>query len=194
MDSRATIIEQSNDLFYRMGFVGVSIEAVLDASGTSRGTFYKHFRSKHDVATAVLRYRADLFERAIADAIEGAADVPAVSDALFEALRAWQNRFGARGCLFQTAASEYGRQHPDVFRLARDHKIRIQSLVEVALTRTGARDARRGAEQLLLLFEGAVALGQFGDQERHIDAAKDAASSLRFDRARGAKDEGTECR
>lgn len=181
MSSRSAIIERSNDLFYQKGFVAVSIETVLEASGTSRGTFYKHFRGKQDVAIAVLQYRADLFERAVAKALDDAADVTPVSDALFETLRAWHARFGARGCLFQTAASEYGRHHPEVFRLARDHKVRIHDLVEVALTRAGARKARRGAEQLLLLFEGAVALGQFGDQERHIDAAKDAASALKLD-------------
>lgn len=177
-DSRTTIVERSNELFYRLGFVGVSVEAVLDASGTSRGTFYKHFRGKHDVALAVLEYRADLYETEIGRAVDGAPDAAGIAEGLFEALRAWHARYGARGCLFQTAASEYGRQHPDVFRLARDHKVRVRGLLETALARAGARDTRGAAEQLLLLLEGAVALGQFDDQQRQIDAARRAALAL----------------
>ncbi|GGK22164.1 TetR/AcrR family transcriptional regulator [Salinarimonas ramus] len=178
IESRQAIVERSNDLFYEAGFVGVSIEAVLDASGLSRGTFYKHFSGKHDVALAVLEYRGTKFEGALAEALADAADTRAVAVALFRVLREWQRRHGARGCLFQTAASEYGRRHADVFRLASDHKIRVRGLVEVALHRAGATDYRRAADELLLLFEGAVALGQFHDHERQIDAAERAAAAL----------------
>jgi len=179
-DSRIAIVQASNELFYRLGFVGVSVEELLAASGLSRGTFYKHFRSKHAVASAVLAYRAALFEAAIARALESADGVPASVDALFDVLAAWHLAHGAHGCLFQTAASEYGRRHPDVFRLARDHKVRVRGLLETGLARAGVRETRRGAEQLLLFLEGAVALGQFGEQQREIDAARRIARALDY--------------
>lgn len=177
-DSRSTIVERSNELFYRSGFVGVSVEDVLNASGTSRRTFYQHFRGKHDVALAVLEYRAGLFEVEVERAMARARDAAGVVTALFGALRDWHQRYGARGCLFQTAASEYGRHHADVFGLARDHKVRVRGLLETALSRTGCRDVRSAAGQLLLLLEGAVAMGQFEDQRRQFDVAERAASAL----------------
>ncbi|MGP9821634.1 TetR/AcrR family transcriptional regulator [Salinarimonas sp. NSM] len=177
-ESHASIVEAANDLFYRRGFVGVSVEDLLAASGLSRGTFYKHFRSKHAVVLTVLAHRAALFEQAIARGLADAQGHGAIVDALFAALSDWHETHGARGCLFQTAASEYGRGHPDVLRLARDHKIRVRGLVETALARAGLRDARFAAEPLMLLMEGAVALGQFADQRRQIEAARRVARSV----------------
>ncbi|MGJ3265435.1 MAG: TetR/AcrR family transcriptional regulator [Salinarimonas sp.] len=177
-DSHDMIVRTSNDVFYRLGFVGVSVEELLSASGLSRGTFYKHFRSKHEAVLAVLAYRAGLFEDAITRRVEQAAGVPALVDALFDALAEWHVVHGARGCLFQTAASEYGRHHADVVRLARDHKVRVRARLETALARAGMRHPRPGAEQLMLLMEGAVALGQLDDQARQIDAARHTASAL----------------
>lgn len=178
MDSYTAIVSRSNSLFYRKGFVGIAIESILEESGVSRGTFYKYFESKRDVVLAVLKFRAEIFENTILNALGGALDERGVSDALFDVLRDWHARYGARGCLFQTAASEYGRHHPEVFQLARDHKHRLQHVVESALSRVGSRSPRRTAEQLLLLLEGAVALGQFGDQQGRIDAARSLAATL----------------
>ncbi|WP_029032140.1 TetR/AcrR family transcriptional regulator [Salinarimonas rosea] len=177
-ESRGLIVETADDVFYRRGFVGVSVEDLLAASGLSRGTFYKHFRSKHAVVLAVLARRAALFEDAIARGLADAHGRDAIADGLFAALADWHATHGARGCLFQTAASEYGRGHPDVLRLARDHKTRVRGLVEAALARAGVRDARSAAEPLVLLMEGAVALGQFADQRRQIEAARRVARSV----------------
>ncbi len=44
--TRAKIVESARVLFNRHGFDGVTIDALMEAAGLTRGGFYNHFRSK----------------------------------------------------------------------------------------------------------------------------------------------------
>jgi AcrR family transcriptional regulator len=52
--TRHQIIDASTLLFAARGYEGVSIEAILQACGISRGALYHHFSSKEAIFTAVL--------------------------------------------------------------------------------------------------------------------------------------------
>jgi len=51
--TRAHIVEAAAQLFSKNGYNATSIEAILLASGMSRGAFYHHFKSKEQVFEAV---------------------------------------------------------------------------------------------------------------------------------------------
>ena len=63
------ILEHARRLLLSQGFQGFSLDDLAKAIEYSKGTIYLHFQSKEDlalaVATAALKERADLFERAI---------------------------------------------------------------------------------------------------------------------------------
>ena len=64
----------ATELFARHGYDATSIEAVLRASGASRGALYHHFADKRTLFEAVLRHvHADAVQQTI-DAARGAAD------------------------------------------------------------------------------------------------------------------------
>jgi AcrR family transcriptional regulator len=51
--TRSELIRVATELFAQRGYEGTSIEAVLSASGASRGALYHHFSSKADLFEAV---------------------------------------------------------------------------------------------------------------------------------------------
>jgi AcrR family transcriptional regulator len=72
--TRAHLIDVATRLFAERGYDGTSIEAVLDASGVSRGSLYHHFPSKEALFWAVLEGIAARVGQQIADVERGAPD------------------------------------------------------------------------------------------------------------------------
>src|SRR5206468_3096281 len=50
-EQRRTLVEGAAHVFAREGYMHASVASILDASGLSRGTFYRHF---HDLREAFL--------------------------------------------------------------------------------------------------------------------------------------------
>ncbi len=49
------IIEESFKLFYENGFSKTSIPDIMRKTGPSKGAFYHHFKSKHELGQKVMR-------------------------------------------------------------------------------------------------------------------------------------------
>ena len=58
-NTREKIIDAAWQLFYRQGYDDTTVEEIIEASGTSRGSFYHYFRGKD----ALLSTLADVFDR-----------------------------------------------------------------------------------------------------------------------------------
>ena len=58
-DTKGRIIQAAWDLFYRQGYDDTTVEEIIAASGTSRGSFYHYFEGK-DALLSSLSY---LFDR-----------------------------------------------------------------------------------------------------------------------------------
>lgn len=54
MSLKEKIISESLKLFSSKGFINTSISDIMEASGTSKGGLYNHFRNKEDLFSAVL--------------------------------------------------------------------------------------------------------------------------------------------
>lgn len=62
-ESYGRIIGAANTLFSRQSYVGTSIEDIAREAGISRVTFYKHFKTKMDVAVGILdQYTARMID------------------------------------------------------------------------------------------------------------------------------------
>jgi AcrR family transcriptional regulator len=79
--TRAHLLKVATELFAAEGYEATSIEAVLKASGVSRGALYHHFANKEAVFAAVL----EMVEGRVAKEVAGAA---AGATNPFDALRA----------------------------------------------------------------------------------------------------------
>lgn len=70
-ESRQRIVAAATELFAESGFDGVSLNAVIERSATSKGTLYHHFASKEDLYATVLE---DMLDRVWASFDRGAVE------------------------------------------------------------------------------------------------------------------------
>jgi AcrR family transcriptional regulator len=63
-EQRRTLVDAAAHVFARDGYANASVAAILEASGLSRGTFYRHFRDLREAFLAVQEHGSDvLYER-----------------------------------------------------------------------------------------------------------------------------------
>lgn len=60
--SRDKILLSAASLFYRCGYQSTSVDDILAISGVAKSNFYYHFKSKEDLACAVLDQRFEEYE------------------------------------------------------------------------------------------------------------------------------------
>ncbi len=176
MDKRAELIAAADRLFDRHGFMATSMDQLTDAAGMSSRTLYKHIGSKTELIVAVLAERHQRFMRRM--------EVESV-DALFAALEKWVATEGANGCLFLRAVGETGGDVPEVVDVMADHKamlgLRIEQIVK---TEVPGRHATDLAEQILVLFEGAMTASIYRGLYA-VQSARQAATALIAQARRG---------
>lgn len=68
--TRARLADAAVDCFSLTGYVATSIEDITAAAGTTRATFYRHFKSKADVVMEVLRHLDEEYEPVYAALVE----------------------------------------------------------------------------------------------------------------------------
>jgi AcrR family transcriptional regulator len=83
---RAELVEVAKSLFAERGYEGTSIDAVLEATGISRGALYHHFDSKEALFEAVFLDLEEEIGRRVLETTEGLTDPV---DVLRTAGRAW---------------------------------------------------------------------------------------------------------
>ena len=58
--TRERVVTAAGRLFRRYGYNGVGIDEIMAAAGLTRGGFYAHFKSKHDLFAAALAEELEL--------------------------------------------------------------------------------------------------------------------------------------
>ncbi|QDL91992.1 TetR/AcrR family transcriptional regulator [Paroceanicella profunda] len=169
MDTETRLIQAAERLFDRHGFTATGMDRLTAAAGMSSRTLYKHAGSKAALLTAVLaardrRFMARLEQGGVA--------------ALFDALAAWLEAEGARGCLFLRSLAETGGDLPEVAEAVAAHKAAFhRRLGEIVAAECGGAEDAALTEQVLVLFEGATAAAVYRGPGA-VTAARQAALTL----------------
>ncbi|HEY0817582.1 MAG TPA: TetR family transcriptional regulator [Rhizobacter sp.] len=167
------ILEAADRLFYGLGIQAVGVDAVAHEAGISKRTLYKHYPSKGELVAAYLARRtlqAIPFEGAPAQQLLG----------LFDGLERLFASKRYRGCAFVNAMAELSgeRQHPAV-AVACEHKARRLAQAQALLQSLGVKEPALLAEQIMVLFEGAVAVSMVrGGDPQVARSAREAARVL----------------
>lgn len=145
------ILEAAERLFYGQGIQAVGVDAIAAAARVSKRTLYRHYASKDLLVAAYLQRRAHALI-----SHEGAPCARVLQ--AFTGLERWFASSRFRGCPFVNAVCELGAEpgHPAVLVAARLKAERC-AWFEQAMREAGARDPRGLAEQLMIVFEGAIA-------------------------------------
>lgn len=174
------LVETAADLFYTRGFNVTGVDAVVAESGVSKPTLYAHFKSKDDLAEAVLERRRQYQVQTVDGWVRSHAGPPrARLLAVFDWLAEWQATGASRGCAFINAAVEIADpQHP-VRDLARKHKRWWRGYLAGLAAEAGVVDPEQAGADLLLLMDGAQArVAVDGDLGATAEAKRVAAVLL----------------
>ena len=175
---RDRLVEAASELFYTAGLRAVSVDKVIERAGTTKVTFYRHFKAKDDLVVAYLESSADRERRGVEAAFatsEG--DVPAALSSLANLIGSAACRPGFRGCAFINAAAEYPDAASGPRQVVRAHRAWYKGAFEKLVAPLGLPDPAAVADDLMLLRDGAMVAGYLDDP------ASLAASFLRSSKA-----------
>lgn len=176
---REQLIKTAQNLFSKYGFHAVGIDTILEESGVAKRTLYNHFRSKEELILAVLRYYDQRFRNELMRAVEGrAADPRKQLLALFDFAEEMFGRKDFYGCMFVGAIGEYPEGERGIRNICREFKGLLLEYIAGLAEGAKCRQPRRLAEQLLLLFEGAITMAQINRSDLSARQAKTAARIL----------------
>jgi|ERR1700733_6723909 TetR/AcrR family transcriptional regulator, transcriptional repressor for nem operon len=179
--TRQRIIEEAAPIFNQRGFVGCSMQDVMEATGLEKGGIYRHFESKEELAAEAFKFaigEAFRVRRQGADAIENR----------LERIKYLVRRFVdvpspvPGGCPMMNAAIDSDDGNPVLRGLAKeaiaDWKKRLSVLVREGIERGEIRegtDPRRISNVVVAALEGALMISRL---ERNRTAVQDAAVVL----------------
>ncbi|MFC9747909.1 TetR/AcrR family transcriptional regulator [Streptomyces niveus] len=161
--ARERLLSTAGRLFYAEGIHMVGVDRLVAESKVTNATFYRHFRSKDDLAVAYMG-SVDQAIRTQLDTLT-TADVPAdgilrgIGASLVEQIRSP----GYRGCAFLNAAAEFpDPAHPVHVAVVRhrDWFLRTITNLFAEITTTQADHAGR---HFVMLRDGAMSAGYLGD-------------------------------
>ena len=174
---RRRLLDAAADLFYRQGITAVGVDLVSKAAGVSKRTLYQQFGSKDQLVAQSLGTHGAAILRAYMPAAGGDAPPRQQILAVFDALRGWTATDTYRGCPFVNTATELADPGHPARQVARDYKLRLRDYCASQAELGHADDPQRLADQLVIIFDGAIVQAVMGTGRR-ADAALTAASAL----------------
>ena len=157
---RERILDAAASLFYSEGIRAVSADRIIAEAGTTKVTFYRHFRTKEDLVVAYLQAQSAKIRSAAGHL---STDPCAGLLQLAEAMGAETCVPGFRGCPFINAAAEYPDAGSPVRAVVREHREWLHAEVSGRLAQLGAAEPAALADQLLMLRDGAMVHGYVAD-------------------------------
>jgi TetR/AcrR family transcriptional repressor of nem operon len=157
-----TALRIAVNVFWQEGYEATSLDALSDAMGLSRSSFYACFGSKHALLMAAVRAYADERYAALTERVATCSDPREAVRAMLAVIADIDG--GSRGCLFVNAVVELAPGDAELVAFAQSHTARVGALMEATLRRLGctgsAASERAGA--LLALAMGVTTLRKTG--------------------------------
>ena len=189
VSARDRLLAAANELFYKEGINNVGIDRVIEQAGVAKASLYAHFRSKDELVRAYLQDRHEVRKARVLERIAGHRSPRERLLAVFDGVAETFTQPGYRGCAFVRANAEMpqGSVAKTVCDTARGW---LHELFTTLAGEAGARNPAALAQQLMLLYDGAVIAAQLDGDVDAVTAARALAASLldaATTRARGIK-------
>lgn len=177
---RDEIIKSAYEIFYKNGFHATGVDAIVDGTGISKRTLYKHFTSKEGLILATVNYYHQITYRAISDYIEKSPSDNPVDKALmiFDFLKDLVDAGNLEGCFAMNAKTEYSNKAMEIESACDGHVIALRELIEKYLSEAKIAESETLAMQIIMLFEGAILRNKATKNSLPTQLAKSAAKSI----------------
>lgn len=171
--TRNKIMDVAQAMVLDVGLAGTSVEKVIEGAGVTKGTFFYHFKTKHDLAAALIERYADQDEHHFADAMlkaEQLARDPLQQLLIFVGLfieMTEQLEDPFPGCLYASYCYQSGaissQSMAQVERMMYFWRDRLGEKVSAVIEQNPPRipvEAHQVADHVLTTFEGAFILSK----------------------------------
>jgi AcrR family transcriptional regulator len=177
--TRLHILDAAYGLFWRQGFLRVSMDEIAARAGLTKRALYLHFRSKDALMAATLAYSSELAIERLQQFHQPVTTGDELIESYFAQLGEWARKPKYSGGGFTRAVIELAdlRGHP-ARAIARKHKSAVEKWLADELAATGIISPGERAREIMLLTEGAMALMLIHGDPGWADSAAQAAKRL----------------
>lgn len=162
-EARERLLRTAGQLFYAEGIHTVGVDRLVAEAKVTNATFYRHFRSKDDLAVAYVESVDQAIRTQIGTVTGG--DLPAdgvlrgIGASLVEQIRSP----GYRGCAFLNAAAEFPDPEHPVHRAVVRHRDWFLRTITGLFAEIETLDAEHAGRHFVMLRDGAMSAGYLGD-------------------------------
>ena len=182
---RERLLAAADELFYREGINNVGIDRVLEHAGVAKASLYSTFGSKEELVRAYLEGRQEARRVRVEARMARHRHPREQLLSVFDAMSDFFAQPGFRGCAFLMANSELPgaeRTRP----VCESYRAWIRDLFMRLAKEAGARNPQTLAQQLVLLYDGALVSAQMDGNAAAATTARSLAATL-LDAAIAAK-------
>ena len=155
--ARRKILDTAARLFYQEGISTTGVDRIAAEAGVSKRSLYQYFSGKDALVAAAL---ADVGPAVLGRYIPADGEAAPGREKIlrvFDALRSWSESPDFRGCPFMNVTTQVTDPAHPVRTVASDFKNSIKYYFAEQGRIGGADDPAALAEQLLMIFDGAIA-------------------------------------
>jgi AcrR family transcriptional regulator len=178
VETRQRILDAAYGLFWRQGFLRVSVDDIAARANITKRALYQHFTSKDDLIKSSVAHSSE-FALGRLRQFKRPAGVNEFIDSFFGELSDWAAKPRWSGGGFTRVVVELAdlRGHPARI-IARQHKAEVEKWLAEAIFAARVPSARQRAREIMLLMEGAMMLMLIHGDRSYAQAAASAAKAL----------------
>lgn len=177
--TREKILRTANDLFYLYGYNATGLDRIVATAGVTKGNFYYHFKSKEELAIAVLDWhREQVLHELHLDQVDHSLPPLKILISVLEGIGAHitnQNNGSVRGCFFGNFALEMSigseavrSKVQEIFNGFRQLFYQLLEQAQVRGELPATLNTTHMAGIILNLMEGAILLDKVTQQPHDI--------------------------
>ncbi|MDY7087485.1 MAG: TetR/AcrR family transcriptional regulator [Actinomycetota bacterium] len=175
--ARDRLLAAADELFYAEGVHTVGIDRIIERAGVAKASLYSTFGSKDELVRAYLEGRHKLRRTRLLAGLENYDDPRDRLLGVFDVLADLAGTPGFRGCAFYNASAESPAGGP-VEEVSNANRAWTRGLFFELSRDGGARDPAALADQLVVLYDGAMVGARMDRGAQAALTARSVAATL----------------
>jgi TetR/AcrR family transcriptional repressor of nem operon len=151
-DTRELLLDSAATSFYKHGYQGANIAAILKEVGINKGSMYHFFKSKKALALAVIKER---IERNLMTKYDAVLAKEHTLKSMFDTLRSAPETL-VYGCPLNKMSQEMVYLDDDFKSLLSEVYKNFENVIELILRKAKIKDASQKAKLIIATYEGAL--------------------------------------
>ncbi|MFC4036126.1 TetR/AcrR family transcriptional regulator [Streptomyces polygonati] len=161
--ARERLLRTAGQLFYAEGIHTVGVDRLVAEAKVTNATFYRHFRSKEDLAVAYIGSVDQAVRTQIGSLMAADAPTGGILRGIGASLAGQIRSPGYRGCAFLNAAAEFPAPDHPVHQAVVRHRDWFLQTITALFAEIAPAEAEHAGRHFVMLRDGATSAGYLGD-------------------------------